>query len=202
MSLLPKEAVPTNDLSVFLEMLARRMGMLKRGGEVDVERAAVYFVKWWREEGALLSATSGFQAGGVGASPALKSGSRTDLEGGVESAGERLEFLGQGNFPRRQAWGFDFEWELRREDVVLEGHKFGGIDARGGEGGAVNGELRMKDSAVVLHEKMERCIEEYIEKTDREEVEEKNVSSTQVRKRMFIEEKEKRKAKWAAKRHR
>lgn len=194
MSLLPEGAVPTNDLSVFLELVARRMGMLKRGGEVDAGRAAVYFVRWWREEGALLSATSGWS---VGAAPRPKYGSRTDLEGGVEISGEELEFLGQGDFPRRQAWGFDFQWELRREDVVLEGHKSGGIDSGGGKG-----VMMLDGSAFMVQEKMERCIEEYIEKTDKEEVEEKNISPTQLKKRIVLEEKEKRKAKWAAKQRR
>ena len=186
MSLLPEGAVPTNDLSVFLELLARRMGMLKRGGEVDAGRAAVYFVRWWREEGALLSATSG-----------PKYGSRTDLEGEVEKSGKELGFLGQGDFPRRQAWGFDFQWELTREDVVLEGHKSGGIDSGGDEGA-----MTPDGSAFMVQQKMERCIEEYIEKTDREEVDEQNVSPTQVKKRVVLEEKEKRKARWAAKQRR
>jgi hypothetical protein len=197
MSLLPEGAVPTNDLSVFLELLARRMGMLKRGGEVDAGRAAVYFVKWWREEGALLSATSGCYAWGVGAAARPKYGSDTDLEGGVEKSGEGLGFLGQGDFPRRQAWGFDFQWELTREDVALEGHKSGGINSGGSEG-----DMTLDGSAFMVQQKMERCIEEYIEKTDREEVEEKNVSPTQVKKRVVLEEKEKRKARWAAKQRR
>ena len=58
--LLPPGTPPTIDLEEFLMVvLARRMGMVKRGAELDrSSRAAVYFVRWWREEGGLLSAIS------------------------------------------------------------------------------------------------------------------------------------------------
>jgi hypothetical protein len=55
--LLPPSAQPTADIVHFLEQLAQRLGMLRRGGVKDVRRAAAWFVKWWREEGGLLSAS-------------------------------------------------------------------------------------------------------------------------------------------------
>jgi hypothetical protein len=182
-------------LSFCLPRVARQKN--GHAGEVDAGRAMVYFVRWWREEGTLLSATSGCHAWGVGAAARPKYGSRTDLEGGVENSGKELGFLGQGDFLLRQAWGFDFQWKLMREDVVLEGHKSGGIDSDGGKG-----PMTLNGSAFMVQEKTERCIEEYIEKTDREEVEEKNISPTQVKKIIVLEEKERRKARWAARQRR
>ncbi|KZT23669.1 P-loop containing nucleoside triphosphate hydrolase protein [Neolentinus lepideus HHB14362 ss-1] len=57
LQLLPEGATATADVLVFLEQLATRLGMLKRGGERDVSRAATWFVKWWRDEGGLKSAS-------------------------------------------------------------------------------------------------------------------------------------------------
>lgn len=58
--------------------------MLKRGGLRDIQRAAAWFVKWWREEGGLLSASA-------------PDASRFPLVDGVE---------------HRVGWGFDFEWGM------------------------------------------------------------------------------------------
>ena len=41
-------AEPTNDISVVLESLARKQGRLKKGGEVDLEAAALQFIQRWR----------------------------------------------------------------------------------------------------------------------------------------------------------
>jgi mitochondrial GTPase 1 len=64
--------------------------MLKRGGERDIERAAVWFVKWWRGEGGLLSASA----------PVASSVP-------VNHTG-----------PLRAGWGFDFEWSVNPGEVV------------------------------------------------------------------------------------
>jgi hypothetical protein len=56
LSLLPKGAQPTQDIDEFLNALAARLGMLGRGGVRDLQRAADWFVRWWREDGGLLSA--------------------------------------------------------------------------------------------------------------------------------------------------
>ena len=47
---------PTNDIAEFLDLLARRLNMLKRGGIPDYIRAAQWFVRWWRDEGGLIAA--------------------------------------------------------------------------------------------------------------------------------------------------
>ncbi|TFK46855.1 P-loop containing nucleoside triphosphate hydrolase protein [Heliocybe sulcata] len=58
LQLLPDGATATADELEFLEQLATRLGMLKRGGLRDRSRAATWFVKWWREEGGLESASA------------------------------------------------------------------------------------------------------------------------------------------------
>jgi hypothetical protein len=47
---------PTNDIAEFLDLLARRLNMLKRGGVPDYTRAAQWFVRWWRDEGDVIAA--------------------------------------------------------------------------------------------------------------------------------------------------
>lgn len=46
------------DLDEFLTLLAKRMGMVRRGEGLDLSRAAAYFVRWWREDGATIYAQS------------------------------------------------------------------------------------------------------------------------------------------------
>lgn len=87
---LPPATPPTADVFVFLELLAQRLGMLKHGGIRDTPRAASWFVKWWREEGGLMSASA----------PDI---SRFPLADGV---GEQ-----------RMGWGFDFEWAVSNEEL-------------------------------------------------------------------------------------
>ncbi|KDR80151.1 hypothetical protein GALMADRAFT_1182086 [Galerina marginata CBS 339.88] len=146
--LLPPGASPTSDLEEFLTLLARRMGMIKRGAEVDLSRAAVYFVRWWREEGGLLSAASTLH---LGPSPSPEQ-----------------------NLPntQTQAWGFDFQWDLRPQ-----------------------GTPENWDPSLFIQEKMEQSVDEYVAMTDREEADENNVSQTQVKKKAMLEEKEKRRLK-------
>ncbi|KAI0676548.1 P-loop containing nucleoside triphosphate hydrolase protein [Trametes maxima] len=83
--LLPPDTPPLLDVVEFLELLAQRLCMLKRGGIPDTSRAAVWFIKWWREEGGLASA----------AAPALPAF--------VQNSGL------QGY---RRGWGFDLEWSV------------------------------------------------------------------------------------------
>ena len=47
---------PTSDIAVFLDLLARRLNMLKRGGIPDHTRAAQWLVRWWRDEGGVIAA--------------------------------------------------------------------------------------------------------------------------------------------------
>jgi hypothetical protein len=47
---------PTHDIAEFLDLLAGRLNMLKRGGVPDHTRAAQWFVRWWRDEGGLIAA--------------------------------------------------------------------------------------------------------------------------------------------------
>lgn len=90
LQLLPKHALPTADLEDFLTQLAQRMGMVRRGAELDLVRAASYFVRWWREEGGLVAASS-----------SLKTGASSTPDGQYHT----------------QGWGFDFQWRLAPSDV-------------------------------------------------------------------------------------
>jgi len=51
---------PTDDVHELLGLLARRLGMLQRGGVPDLPKAAGWFVRWWRDKG---SAASSRQTG-------------------------------------------------------------------------------------------------------------------------------------------
>lgn len=76
--------------------------MLKRGGERDIARAAVWFVRWWREEGCAFSATA----------PILDP-IDPPSEGAVVSP------LPHGDSGvQRGGWGFDFQWEFSDKDVA------------------------------------------------------------------------------------
>ncbi|KAF9269587.1 P-loop containing nucleoside triphosphate hydrolase protein [Marasmius fiardii PR-910] len=145
LTLLPKGALPTTDLEHFLSALARRMGMIKRGAELDLPRAASYFVRWWREEGGLLAASSAPQLGGP---------SHLSQLGGASAL---------------QGWGFDFEWQVSPTNS--------------------------DDGTSFIQKKMEECIENYVVESEREEREEENISSTQRKKQLSMEEKAKRRLK-------
>ena len=71
------------------------MGMVKRGAELDLSRAAVYFVRWWREEGGLLSGSS----------------STSNMD---------LSLLSDEQKITTQAWGFDFQWDLQPPDASID----------------------------------------------------------------------------------
>lgn len=98
LKVLPPGSAPTTSVSAFLEQLARRLGMLLRGGECDTARAAKWFVEWWRREGGLFSA----------AAPHT-----------LPSAAPITESSGQQPQPRhRRGWGFDLEWSVANSDSV------------------------------------------------------------------------------------
>ena len=122
------------------------MGMIKRGAELDLSRAATYFVKWWREEGGLLSASS----------------STSNMD---------TSLLSNEQMARTQAWGFDFQWDLQPQNAA-------------------------QDPNIFIQARMEQCIEDFVASTDREEIEENNISQTQVKKRIMQEDKERRRLKY------
>ncbi|KAJ3572668.1 hypothetical protein NP233_g2939 [Leucocoprinus birnbaumii] len=100
--ILPASSTPVSSLDEFLPLLARRMGMIQRGGEMDLSRAAEYFVRWWRNEGGLVAASE---------AQALY----RDLTA-PPASGEQPP---QAHYPLgTQGWGFDLEWEVRPDDVV------------------------------------------------------------------------------------
>ncbi|EMD35527.1 hypothetical protein CERSUDRAFT_116270 [Gelatoporia subvermispora B] len=86
--LLPPGTRPLTDIYVFLDVLARRLNMLKRGGVPDMSRAATWFIRWWREEGARAAA----------AAPLL-----------VRSAEPQAH---------RRGWSFDLEWDVAADEVA------------------------------------------------------------------------------------
>ena len=135
---------PTNDISEFLDILARRLNMLKRGGVPDYTRAAQWFVRWWRDQGGLIAAAEA-------PAPLLPHSST------------------------RRGWGFDLEWDVD--------------DARALETG--------ED----VQRRMEQHIDEHLVNLGTEE---KEVSSTQEKKRakemMMAKRAAKVKAKFAARR--
>ncbi|KAF9051599.1 P-loop containing nucleoside triphosphate hydrolase protein [Panaeolus papilionaceus] len=161
MGLLPAGSSPTSDLEQFLTLLAQRMGMVKRGGYVDLSRAADYFVRWWRGEGGLLAASTG---------------QPLDARVETDSMTSASPPLTASQLPR--AWGFDFQWSISENEF----------------GAAV------RDSALLVQRKMEETIDLHLEERERSEGSEENVSPTQRKKQMVLEEKEKRKQKQLRKR--
>ncbi|KAI0090391.1 P-loop containing nucleoside triphosphate hydrolase protein [Irpex rosettiformis] len=91
LTLLPEGAQPTADIYEFLDTLARRLSMIKRGGIPDQTRAAVWFVNWWREQGSRLSASAPLLAGN--------------------------SLLSDTSYTQRRGWGFDFEWSVERSEM-------------------------------------------------------------------------------------
>jgi hypothetical protein len=150
LQLLPEGSQPTADLEELLTRLAQRMGMIGRGSVLDLDRAAQYFVRWWREEGGLVSASSGIQ---------------------LEEANGLQGDCQQASIP--QAWGFDFQWEIQRGDSLTGEHR-----------------------GLFIQKKMEGCIDKYLLQTEKEEREERNVSSTQRKKQAVMAEKDKRRLKY------
>ena len=49
LSILPAGSSPTTDLYEFLGLLSKRMGLLAGRGQYDYQRAATFFINWWRK---------------------------------------------------------------------------------------------------------------------------------------------------------
>lgn len=64
--------------------------MLKRGGVTDQTRAASWFIKWWRDQGGLMAASTALAT----------SGAAGDLQ------------------THRRGWGFDFEWPVDQSELA------------------------------------------------------------------------------------
>jgi len=192
LKLLPPGSKPTTDLEEFLTLLAQRMGMIQRRNEPDLSRAAVYFVRWWREEGGLLAAKDSFQLqkfitprGTAAASPSSSS-QVSDVSPLSAALPENLGLVGSGlgdtphaisefSGPKVEGWGFDFQWDWQEADL----------------------KRRITEPELFVQEKMEGCIRDYMEMIEREEKEESNVSPTQIKKKMMMEEKERRRMRYA-----
>ena len=92
LQLLPPGARPTVDFTQFLTLIAERHGMVRRGSEVDLHRAAVKFIQWWRGDGGLTSA----------------------------SVPKSLLITGPDMPVQRRGWGFDFEWSVDGSEIGHE----------------------------------------------------------------------------------
>ncbi|KAI0078310.1 P-loop containing nucleoside triphosphate hydrolase protein [Panus rudis PR-1116 ss-1] len=190
--ILPPNAPPQTDIYAFLDILARRLGMMRKGGIVDLSRAAVWFIKWWREEGCRVAASV---SGLMRFSKELGSGtgetSGLDLDVGLEEK-ERELSLDQNQNPNpnenedythRRGWGFDLEWTVPPHEIPLLSS-------------LSPSSLEFES---YIQTKMEECITEYEEAMEREEREGGGVSVTQMRKRAREEVVAKRAAKVRAK---
>jgi mitochondrial GTPase 1 len=103
MAPLPTSTPPPADVYEFLDRLSVRLGMLRKGGDRDHRRAAVWFIKWWREEGGLISASSVPRS-----VPTNMSGNAADnLQLGYSETPLDPSVI----YPGRAGWGFDFEWD-------------------------------------------------------------------------------------------
>jgi mitochondrial GTPase 1 len=140
---LPPGAKPTQDIDEFLDVLARRLGMLGRGGVRDTQRAADWFVRWWREDGALLSARAPLALDEE--TRALVSGDSVDSADPVASAIDsdtpapsavdpNAQAVSTAELdtstPQRRGWGFDIEWTESPGDIQpLQARMEAAIDA-------------------------------------------------------------------------
>jgi len=143
LQLLPPGSQPTTDLEEFMTILARRMGMVRRGASLDTARAASYFVKWWRDDGGLIAASSALQ---------------------MDYHSRQTEGF---NHSRVHGWGFDIEWQVQPGESEISG----------------------TERDLIMQNKMEQCIDDYLARVEKEEREENNVSQTQRKKQMALKEK-------------
>ncbi|KAJ7269935.1 P-loop containing nucleoside triphosphate hydrolase protein [Mycena rebaudengoi] len=97
LQLLPPGSQPTTELHEFLDALAQRMGMVQKGASPDHRRAAMHLVRWWRQEGGLIAASSALQI----TDPSFQT----------------------PNGELTHGWGFDLEWQVRPEEVARGGHQ-------------------------------------------------------------------------------
>lgn len=170
--------------------------MIKRGAELDLERAARYFVRWWREEGGLIAATD---AGGTQAS--LDMMAAADVQGESPRTEDRLAI---------QGWGFDFEWRVEKEQEAADLASMSaasaalsvGLPPSSSRSNIPAASFKSLSPAIseFVQGKMEKCIDQYLAGRDAEEKEGKDVSETQRRKREAGEEKRRRAEKRLTKR--
>lgn len=176
LSILPANTTPITDANEFLDVLARRLSMLKRGGERDVERAAVWFVKWWREEGCALSASAPFLASDQVVYNSEESTlshptSTPDLNlppsDRVEYSAESLDGLGTSDsHVQHGGWGFDFQWEIQPHEL--------GVYRESG--------MESSNMEILVQRKMEEVVDGYIQRAEAESKDGGDVSATQVKK--------------------
>ncbi|PCH35203.1 nucleoside triphosphate hydrolase protein [Wolfiporia cocos MD-104 SS10] len=83
LQVLPPSTPPMVDVNEFLDLLARKLCMMKRGGIPDQARAAVWFIRWWREEGGIVAASAPVLHAGRGTH---RRGWGFDLEWSVDAA--------------------------------------------------------------------------------------------------------------------
>jgi len=162
MTLLPPGTAKPSDVYEFLDSLATRLGMLQRGGERDLHRAAVWFVKWWREEGGLISAKTlpqfrQYLESEPSSPQSLPTGPSNSLTGPSSTT-----------HTARVGWGFDFEWDV----PVSQGSEA----------------LLSVSNATKIQSHMEDRIEAHAQELEAEKSEGDDVSSTQEKKK-FKEEK-------------
>ncbi|KAF8345276.1 hypothetical protein F5887DRAFT_1061847 [Amanita rubescens] len=185
---------PTNDITEFLTLLARRMSMIKRGAEPDLKRVATYFVRWWREEGGLIAVVD---SGTTHASLDMMGSAAAKVEG--EPRRTRTE----DDRVTVQGWGFDFEWRVEKEQVVA-GLASKSAPSVAGPSFESSGSSSQSDiptlvsSSIALlspgmaETKMKECINAYLARWEVEEREGRDVSKMQRRKREVEEQKQRR----------
>ncbi|KAF4586842.1 Mitochondrial GTPase [Pleurotus pulmonarius] len=108
LTLLPQGSAPTVDLEEFLTLLAKRMGMVRRGEGFDLARAAAYFVRWWREDGAAIYAQSTINS----PSQEVKEGPEFPLHHPASSLFPFFTRLGICG------WGFDLQWSMNQGEAL------------------------------------------------------------------------------------
>lgn len=148
--------------------------MLKRGGERDIERAAAWFVKWWREGGCAISADAQFWNYEPPA-PQIPARSGLDETGYAPGAPSQFGPIIGASGKQRGGWGFDFQWEMDPSDVATAR-----ADSTGSE------------AQKLIQREMERVFDEYIvrEREERESVD--SISTTQQKKKVKEEKRAKR----------
>jgi len=164
------------------------MGMIKRGAELDLERAATYFVRWWREEGGLIAAAD---SGATHASLDMIGSAAAKVQG--EPRRTRTEDDGA----TVQGWGFDFEWRVEKGQVAGSAPTSAPSVAQSDIPTLVSSSTNSTASlspgmAEFLETKMKECIDAYLARWEVEEREGRDVSKTQKRKREVEGQKQRR----------
>ena len=165
-----------DDAHAFLDLLARRLGMLKRGGGRDTDRAAAWFVRWWREEGCALSANAplltGHEFQEAGVVNVLDPGRRSPHASGADGEPSRplstsmpAGKLTDASASLHGGWGFDFQWD-HSDTILSHGPSF---------------TTDMAETAI--EQQMGRIIDEYMRRIQDEEMSGGTLSDTQRKKR-------------------